>query len=198
MSHLHLLAGSNGAGKTTLYEQVIRPVTGLPFVNADEIAKALAGGAPIDDGISATAARMAADRRDELIAAGTSFVAETVFSHPSKVELVERAAAAGYEVHLHVVVIPVELTVARVRARVRNGGHDVDESRVRARHERLWAHVVAAIGVAAESVVYDNTRLDDPFRVLARFDHGRVEPGWADPWPAWVPAELHPDRFCHP
>ena len=31
----------------------------------------------------------------------TSFVTETVFSHPSKVDLVRAAAAAGYQVTLH-------------------------------------------------------------------------------------------------
>ena len=45
----------------------------------------------------------------------TSFVTETVFSHPSKVDLVRAAAAAGYQVTLHVVMVPVDLSVARER-----------------------------------------------------------------------------------
>lgn len=196
MSHLHLLAGSNGSGKTTLYERVIRPITGLPFVNADEIAKALAGGAEIDEELSIRAAQMAAQRREEMIAAGTSFVAETVFSHPSKVDLVHRAIEQGYVVHLYVVVVPVELTVARVRARVSNGGHDVPEDRVRARHRRLWAHMADATRVADETTIYDNTSAAVPFRTLAQLRRGNLVPGWAEPWPGWVPPELHPDRFA--
>ena len=35
---LHLLAGPNGAGKSTFYQEILGPATGLPFVNADEIA----------------------------------------------------------------------------------------------------------------------------------------------------------------
>ena len=37
---LTVLAGSNGAGKSSFYERYLRPL-GLPFVNADEIAKVL-------------------------------------------------------------------------------------------------------------------------------------------------------------
>jgi hypothetical protein len=111
----------------------------LPFVNADEIARAIAGGGPITRDISVEAAALAARRRDEFIANGTSFVAETAFSHPSKVELVRDAKAAGYDIRLHVVVIPVELSVLRVQARVESGGHDVPEDKIRQRHERLWA-----------------------------------------------------------
>lgn len=58
-------------------------------------------------------------------------------SHPSKVQLVADAAEAGYLVHLHVIMVPVELTVQRVRERVRRGGHDVPESKIRDRYERL-------------------------------------------------------------
>ena len=82
MSHLYLLAGSNGAGKTTLYERVIGPTTGLPFVNADKIASALAGGEPITEALSLEAAQLAAQRRSDLIDQGRSFVAETVTYSP--------------------------------------------------------------------------------------------------------------------
>ncbi len=74
--------GTERAGKTTLFERSISPETGPPFVNADEIARAIAGGGPITRDISVEAAMLAARRRDEFIVnGGASFVAETVFSH---------------------------------------------------------------------------------------------------------------------
>lgn len=197
MSHLYLLAGSNGAGKTTLYERVIGPTTGLPFVNADKIASALAGGEPITEALSLEAAQLAAQRRSDLIDQGRSFVAETVFSHPSKVDLVRSARARGYAVHLHVVVVPEDLTVARVRTRVANGGHDVPEMRVRARYGRLWRLVAEAITLADDATVYDNSRLRTPFQVLARYTDGRGQVSPSASWPRWVPPELHPDNVCH-
>lgn len=192
MSHLHLLAGPNGAGKTTLYESVLEPVTGLPFINADVIAKALAGGRLVDDDISARAAILAAEQRDAMVSKGVSFVSETVFSHPSKVALVERAVAAGYVVHLHVIVVPVELSVARVGTRVVGGGHDVPEHKIRERYERLWPIVSTAIALADEALVYDNSRARHPHRLIARYEHGtgRV----VGDWPTWVPDEMHPSK----
>ncbi len=62
-----------------------------------------------------------------LIELGRSFIAETVFSHPSKLELIDTAHAAGYTVVVHVVLIPEELAVQRVSHRVSAGGHDVPE-----------------------------------------------------------------------
>lgn len=195
MSQLHLIAGSNGAGKTTLFETVIRPNTGLPFVNADEIAKGIAGAELVTDDVSLQAQRLAAEQREQLIAAGVSHVAETVFSHPSKIALVHKAINAGFTVHLHIVVVPVELTVARVRTRVINGGHDVPEDKIRDRHARLWTYVADAIKVVQHAVVYDNSKAATPFRVIARFENGVARPGDYAPWPAWAPTELAPEGF---
>lgn len=91
MSRLDVIAGPNGAGKTTLYERTIAPDRpGLPFVNADRIA---ADRFPGDEVAQAyAAAEFAADARAALIDARLDFCTETVFYHPSKVELVTAAA----------------------------------------------------------------------------------------------------------
>lgn len=183
---LHLLAGPNGAGKSTLFERVIGPATHLEFVNADRIA---AERWPAEaERRSYEAAEVAAVRRAELIAVGASFVTETVFSHESKVELVEVARAAGYLVTLHVVMVPEDLAVARVVDRVRHGGHAVPEAKVRERHRRLWALVAQAIGVADAAFVYDNSSASSPFRLVATYERGHLvgEPDW----PAWTPVAL--------
>ena len=112
---LHLLAGPNGSGKSTLYERVIEPVTGLEFVNADRIAKAIWPEAP--EAHSYDAAVIAGQLRDDRLSAGRSFCYETVFSHESKLDVVHHAMAIGFIVELHVVIVPVELTVARVKLR---------------------------------------------------------------------------------
>jgi predicted ABC-type ATPase len=182
---LHVLAGPNGAGKTTLFREVIEPVTGLEWVNADDIAVELEDDSPER---SYDAARLAAERRTRLIAARRSFATETVFSHPSKVDLVREALAAGYLVTLHVVVVPEELAVARVDNRVEQGGHFVPEDKIRERYRRLWSHVVDAIALAHETYVYDNSVANRPFRLVARFERGRAV-GHLD-WPAWAPRAL--------
>ena len=183
---LHLLAGPNGSGKTTLARRVIVPVTHLPFINADDIAARRWPGSELEHAYDASQA--AAIEREERLAARSSFITETVFSHPSKVELVERAQDAGYLVYLHVVVIPEELSVQRVAHRVRRGGHDVPEGKIRERYGRLWPLVVQARVLADITYVYDNIRAAQPHRLMATYDHGTMlgEPAWA----AWTPAEL--------
>ena len=187
---LHVIAGPNGAGKSTLHDRVIGPVTKLELVNADVIA---AREWPDDAAAHAyDAARLAAERRDELLAARTSFVTETVFSHESKVDLVKAAAEAGYLVNLHVVLVPEDLAVARVANRVRNDGHDVPEEKVRSRYARLWSLVAEAIKLVDETTVYDNSSASEPFRIVASFNRGLAVS--KSVWPRWTPKELRAVR----
>lgn len=183
MPVLHLLAGPNGSGKTTLFERVLGPATRLRFINADHLAREHWPGDEERHGHDAS--RLAAEERAAAMEIGRSFVAETVFSHPSKVALVEEARGLGYRVHLHVVIVPEELAVVRVVLRVRHGGHAVPEAKVRERYRRLWPLVRSALAVAHEATVYDNSSASRPFRVAARYGNGRILAGAA--WPAWSP-----------
>ncbi len=47
--------------------------------------------------------------------ASQPFIAETVFSHPSKLDLIDHAYAAGFTVFLHVMLVPEDLAVAESR-----------------------------------------------------------------------------------
>jgi len=184
MPLLHLLAGPNGAGKSSYAHDVLVPATGLPFINADEIAAVRWPDAQAEH--SYEAARIAEAQRRERIDTGESFISETVFSHPSKVQLVEDAVQVGYLVHLHVIIVPVELTVQRVLERVRRGGHSVPEQKIRDRYERLWDHIAEAIRIADVTEVLDNSRARTPFRLCASFERGVLI--GSPSWPAWTPA----------
>lgn len=186
MRRLDLVVGPNGSGKSTFVDQRLAPLLpGSVFVNADVIAKNRWPDSPEEH--SYEAARIAATIRDTLIAQGESFIAETVFSHPSKLDLIDRARRAGYVVVLHVVLVPVELSVARVAERVVEGGHRVPEDKIRQRFARLWPLVIEAIGRSDHATVYDNTA-PDVTRIVARFVDGDVVGDIA--WPAWAPEDL--------
>lgn len=186
---LHLLAGSNGAGKSTFAEAFLIPRTHLPFVNADLIAARLW---PDDREEQARRApevsQLAAEERDRLIATRVSFITETVFSHPSKLDLLQQAREFGYTVWLHIVMVPEGLAVERVADRVAAGGHTVPEDKIRGRYGRLWGLVARAHDVADRAEFYDNSSLDAPFRRVAVYEYGQIV-GRPD-WPAWVAAEL--------
>jgi predicted ABC-type ATPase len=183
---LHLLAGPNGAGKSTFVRDVLKPVTHLPFVNADMIAAQRWPGE--EESHAHAASRLAAAQRDELLFARTSFISETVFSHVSKVDLVRDAATAGFRIHLHVILVPVNVAVGRVTYRAAHGGHTVPEDHIRARYERLWDLIAQAIPAADAVTVYDNSRAATPFRRVARFANGQLIGTPA--WPRWTPHAL--------
>ena len=79
-------------------------------------------------------------------------------SHPSKVEFMRQAKAAGFFVVPYFVgVEDPSISVARVSDRVGKGVDDVPANRVRSRHERaVW--LLASTADAADRVyVFDNS-----------------------------------------
>lgn len=186
MNRLDLVVGPNGAGKSTFVELTLAPLLpGSAFVNADEIAKHRW---PADPAAHAyQAARVAAETRAELIKLRRTFIAETVFSHPSKLDLIDTAHAADYTVVLHVLLIPEELAVQRVKHRVVAGGHDVPEDKIRQRYQRLWDPVVTAITRCDSATGYDSSTRKGP-RIVAHMSGGHLV--GASSWPAWTPRGL--------
>jgi len=186
---LHLLAGSNGAGKSTLALEILIPRTHLAFVNADFIAERLWPG---DRGEQARRAadvsQLAAEDRALLMAQQVSFITETVFSHPSKLDLLRQAQIIGYTVSLHIVMVPEALAIERAADRVMYGGHTVPEDKTRGQLGRLWDLVAQARHMADRADFYDNSSLDEPFRRVATYEYG--QPVGQPNWPGWAPSPL--------
>jgi hypothetical protein len=99
---LVFLAGPNGAGKSTFFRNFLEPhLAGrLPFVNADEIGKALRETGVAGSGMDYD--RVAFDETEALrwsfLEQGLPFCTETVFSDPggAKLDFLRRARKAGY------------------------------------------------------------------------------------------------------
>lgn len=184
---LDLVVGPNGAGKTTFVRKVVmRSVPpGTAFVNADEIAAQRWPDDP--EGRSYDAAQVAAATRQALIDAHRPFVTETVFSHPSKLDLIAAAQAAEFTVALHVILVPEKLSVLRVAQRVASGGHGVPEEKIRQRYRRMRALVEEAMNVSDHATAYDNSAHVGP-RIVAQLVAG--VPVGAVRWPEWSPDEL--------
>jgi len=187
---LHLIAGVNGAGKTSFYRYHLKQTTpGAEFVNADELAHAMWPGS--EDEHAREAAHLAARRREELLDALQTFVAETVFSHESKLQIVEGAQRRGFHVILyHVGVSSAALARARIATRVHAGGHDVPEGRIEARFERSLRLIPRAAASADLTLVFDNSgarggAAGRTHTHVMTLEHGRVTRLAADV-PVWV------------
>jgi len=186
VSRLDLVVGPNGAGKSTFIRLILVPAwPAAAVVNADEIARQRWPGAPAVH--SYEAAAIAAATRSRLIELRRPLVAETVFSHPSKLDLMDEARRGGYYVALHVIMVPEDLAVARVAYRHATGGHDVPEEKIRGRYQRLWELVAVAVGRADAATFWDNAGIDGPLPVAAFIGGLSVK---SPTWPSWAPTAL--------
>jgi len=154
---LVVLAGPNGAGKTTFFELFIAP-SGLPFVNADFIAKELAEkGKPIAD---YETARLAEQKRQEYVSEKRSFCMETVFSDAagSKRIFFKDAQVKGYAVLLVFIGLNhVETSRSRVAQRVSAGGHNVPDRKIDSRFPRTFDNLQKAIHFVDRAFLFDNS-----------------------------------------
>ena len=163
------LCGPNGAGKSTFYEAFLAPA-GLRFVNADEIAREL----EID---AYAAAAIAAKIRNELITRRESFVFETVLSDPIGEKVADMAEwqAKGHTVVMCFIGLSAAaLSDARVSMRVSQGGHDVPLDKIKGRFPRTLENLKRGIDSLEHVLVYDNSDLRFPYRLLARFEAGKA------------------------
>lgn len=115
-----------------------------------------------------------------------SFCFETVFSHPSKVDFLGHAKAAGYQViFVYIHLENTELSVARVDQRNKEGGHGVPEDKILTRIPRTTVNVRLAVALCDQVYILDNSSVTYPFRQILTIINGGVQqkvdsiPGWA-------------------
>jgi len=184
---LWMLVGGNGAGKSTFYRMYLEP-QGLPFVNADILARLAYPDAP--ERHSYEAARLAEQQRHALLLSASSFCFETVYSHPSKIDFLARAKALGYQIILVLIhLASTQLNRARVAGRVAEGGHGVPDEKVTSRIPRMLEHVRVSLPLCDLVQVYDNSFADNPFIPVLSIEAGHVEQH-LDPLPDWAKALL--------
>jgi predicted ABC-type ATPase len=162
---LTLIAGPNGSGKSSIVGMLRQLGYALPnYLNADDIASALAGSAQDRNTL---AQKLVREGRDSAIEQGQSITYETVMSHQSHVDAMIRARASGFFVRLiFVATDDPEISISRVADRVAKGGHDVPADRIRSRYQTIMTHALrAAVRAADESMIFDTTYLTQPLRV---------------------------------
>jgi predicted ABC-type ATPase len=178
------LAGPNGAGKTTFYSTYLRP-SGLRFVNADVVSRELR----VDP---YRAANLADALRWQLIEQRESLIFETVLSDPvgDKVSFLKEAETSGYSVVLFFIGIDSpDVSDQRVAMRVLKGGHDVPAGKVKERYPRVMSNLKRALVELPNVVVYDNSDLKRPYRLVATTEDGKAIE-LKKPIPKWLQSAL--------
>ncbi|HZR16862.1 MAG TPA: zeta toxin family protein [Verrucomicrobiae bacterium] len=133
-----IIAGPNGAGKTTFAREFLPNEAGCPaFINADLIAAGLSPFAPEVAAVRAGRIMLAEIKAHAL--AGENFAFETTLSGLMYARLIPQWQRKRYRVKLFYLSLGTpELAVARVAARVAQGGHNVPEHVIRRRYVAGW------------------------------------------------------------
>jgi predicted ABC-type ATPase len=182
---LVVLAGVNGAGKSAIGGHQLK-AKGTTWFNPDTFARELIAATACDQD-TATAHAWAEGVRliDQAIARKQSHAFETTLGGTTIADRI-RAAAATHDVIVWFCGLSSpDLHVARVRARVAAGGHDIPEAIIRERYPKAILSLIGLMPVLAELRVYDNSvsvapgePVPDPILVLEMV-RGRL---------AWPPA----------
>jgi len=182
-----VLAGSNGAGKSTFYDQFLSKLS-LPFVNADAVALKLFGRPAQTEEEALKAAQIAEAERQQLLQANQSFIFETVLSDSkgAKIQFLHEAKNNGYFVEAVFIGLATPiLSQARVIQRVDAGGHDVPDDKISTRFPRTLKNLAKLVDVVDRLTLYDNSRTDTPFQLVAYFENGQLIHRLANP-PLWT------------
>jgi predicted ABC-type ATPase len=153
---IYLIAGCNGAGKTTFAKEFLpHEVKCLRFYNADELARGLS---PLDPSAAAIkAGRLLLSEIRKSIRRKETFALESTLSGKTYARLFEKAKANGYHIYLHYLWLPsAALAIARVRERVKKGGHNVPVADVRRRFGRSLRHLVSYASMANRWALWNN------------------------------------------
>ena len=157
---IYVIAGCNGAGKTTFAREFLpHEVKCLRFYNADEIARGLS---PLDPSAGAIkAVRLLLNEIQASIDQRKTFALETTLSGKTYLRTFKRSIDLGYELVLHYLWLSnAEQAIARVRRRVRMGGHDVPVADIRRRFKRSLIHLIDDyLPLATRWAVWDNRGL---------------------------------------
>ncbi len=163
MPNVVIIAGPNGAGKSTIAPALVQRLLGIDtFVNADVIARGLAGFDP--ESVAVQAGRVMLERLRNLAAQRADFAFETTLASRTFAPFLKRLVEQGYGMRLvYVWLNSPDLCVSRVAARSRSGGHFVDEATVRRRYVRSLLNFFNLYQPLADDWrVYDNSGGDEP------------------------------------
>lgn len=94
---------------------------------------------------------------------------ETVMSSPAKLDYLKTAASHGYRIYIYYISTrSADINVARVKARVQQGGHDVAEDKIRSRYVRSLNNLLPVVLASDRAYFFDNS--GDKYSYIAEYD----------------------------
>lgn len=159
-----VVAGTNGCGKSSLLGEALLEL-GIPYFNPDLAAKRLLAANP---SLSQTEANSQAwhegkNALEQHIAQRRSFNFETTLGGRTIVSMLAEGVARGIEIIIwYAGLASPELHIARVKARVARGGHDIPEDVIRRRYDASRENLIRLLPRITELRLFDNSVDADP------------------------------------
>ena len=151
-----IFAGPNGAGKSTHADAMLKAIGINTFVNADYIARGLAGKQA--ETVAIAAGRIMLKRLHELGEASQDFAFESTLSSKTFTPFLKQLKSKGYHVTIcYFALSSSRLALQRVKLRVALGGHDVPADVVKRRFGRSLHNFFQLYAeLADEWIMFDN------------------------------------------
>jgi predicted ABC-type ATPase len=167
-----VFAGPNGAGKSTHADAMLKAIGINTFVNADYIARGLAGKQA--ETVAIAAGRIMLKRLHELGVANQDFAFESTLSSKTFAPFLKKLKSQGYHVAIYYFALTSSrLALQRVKLRVSLGGHDVPPDVVKRRYGRsLHNFFQLYLGLADEWMMFDNSS-GKSARRIAKCNNGK-------------------------
>jgi len=154
---LYVLAGVNGAGKSSVGGHLLREA-GFDWFNPDTFARelrAMTGCTPEE--ANAAAWQEGMRQLDEAIANRANHAFETTLGGTTVARKLREAARTHDVIVWFCGLSSPEQHLRRVAARVRAGGHDIPEAKIRERYPRALHNLIALMPHLASLRVHDNS-----------------------------------------
>ena len=197
---LYVLAGVNGAGKSSVGGHVLREA-GLDWFNPDTFARGLRELSGLSQAeANGQAWQEGVNRIRDALEQGHNHAFETTLGGNSIAALLHEASRSHDVLMWFCGLSSPEQHIARVQARVRSGGHPINEADIRRRWPLAQQNLVRLMPMLAQLQVYDNSAdaapgeaVPDP-QLLLQMEDGQVlypepddlvqlaaTPAWATP-----------------
>ena len=164
---IYVLAGVNGAGKSTVGGYLLERV-GLGWFNPDQFAAALVANHQYEQSAANAIAWQEGMRRlADAVASRHNFAFETTLGGTTVAAKLCSASATHDLLVWFCGLSSPELHLARVRARVAAGGHDIAEALIRQRYPAAIANLIALMPYIAHLQVFDNSAQAQPGQAIA-------------------------------
>lgn len=141
-----------------------------------------------DNTIGKYDAAIAADFvRNQLLAQNNTFTFETVLSHPSKIQFLQKAKDLGYKNYLYFVcTVDPAINISRVDQRIALRGHSVPEDKIVSRYYGSLALLPSLIPLTHRTFLFDNSAENSEIRLVGELEGDNTFIPRTEEMPWWV------------